>query len=62
MKSNNTMSTVNSMRLLMRTMRAKYIANVRKKRCPMDAATLEYFDSVLRRLDGDEGKALSRLC
>jgi hypothetical protein len=56
------MSTVNSMRLLMRTMRAKYIANVRKKRCPMDAATLEYFDSVLRRLDGDEGKALSRLC
>ena len=56
------MNAVTSLRLAMRTMRANYIANVKKGRCAHDSDTLAYFDSVLRRLDGDEGKALSRTC
>ncbi len=40
-----------ALRQLMRSMRAQYIANVKKKRCRMVKKDLQYFDDVLRSLD-----------
>lgn len=50
---------VTRIRHMMRTVRAKFMANVRAGIVPRDDAALAYFDDVLGRLDA-KGKTLSR--
>ncbi len=52
-------SEITRIRQMMRTVRAKFVANVRAGAVPRDDAALAYFDKVLGGLDA-KAKAVSR--